>query len=157
MEISEVRIALRDSAGTGGPESRVGEKRLKAYVTVTFDQCFVVRNIKVIEGRNGLFVAMPSQKPKIVCAHCAYRNDSGGRFCAQCGAAATQPSAEPEPGEAHRDIAHPITLQFRQYVQQRVLQAYEAERARGRPGERGAPAVNAPPMPAPESSARADQ
>lgn len=50
MEISEVRIFLRN------------EPRLKAYVTVTFDDCFVVRNMKVIQGDKGLFVSMPSRK-----------------------------------------------------------------------------------------------
>lgn len=151
MEISEVRIALRESPGAGSQDGRAGEKRLKAYVTVTFDQCFVVRNIKVIEGRNGLFVAMPSQKPKTVCTHCSFRNDTGGRFCAQCGGSVSQPATDPEPGEAHRDIAHPITLPFRQYVQQRVLQAYEAERAKGRAGGRVSVAE-----PAPDTPLRAD-
>ncbi len=42
----------------------VQEDRLKAYVTVTFDDCFVVRDLKVISGNNGLFVAMPSKKRK---------------------------------------------------------------------------------------------
>jgi stage V sporulation protein G len=39
-----------------------GEGKLKAYVTVTFDDCFVVHNVKIIEGKNGAFVAMPSRK-----------------------------------------------------------------------------------------------
>ncbi len=39
-----------------------GDDKLKAYVTVTFDDCFVVHNIKVIEGKSGLFVAMPSRR-----------------------------------------------------------------------------------------------
>jgi stage V sporulation protein G len=52
MEITEVRIFLAD------------EDRLKAYVTVTFDDCFVVRDLKVIRGNAGLFVAMPSKKKK---------------------------------------------------------------------------------------------
>ncbi|MDR2782566.1 MAG: septation regulator SpoVG [Treponema sp.] len=39
-----------------------GEGKLKAYVTVTFDDCFVVHNVKIIEGRSGAFVAMPSRK-----------------------------------------------------------------------------------------------
>ncbi|MDR2793126.1 MAG: septation regulator SpoVG [Treponema sp.] len=39
-----------------------GEGKLKAYVTVTFDDCFVVHNVKIIEGKNGVFVAMPSRK-----------------------------------------------------------------------------------------------
>jgi len=42
----------------------VQEDRLKAYVAITFDNCFVVRDLKVISGNNGLFVAMPSKKRK---------------------------------------------------------------------------------------------
>jgi stage V sporulation protein G len=52
MEVTEVRIFP------------VQEDRLKAYVTITFDNCFVVRDLKVISGNNGLFVAMPSKKRK---------------------------------------------------------------------------------------------
>jgi stage V sporulation protein G len=52
MEITEVRVFP------------VGEEKLKAYVTITFDDCFVVRDLKVIHGNNGLFVAMPSKKRK---------------------------------------------------------------------------------------------
>ena len=135
MEITDVRVALRDSP----------EKRLKAYATLTFDHCFVVRNVKVIEGKNGLFVAMPSHKPKLACARCHFKNDIGGRFCSQCGGAVSPPvrvaDAEMRPGQpaeladtqAHRDIAHPITVEFRQYLQQTILTAYEAERAKGPP------------------------
>ena len=57
MEITETRVALKDSP----------DKKLKAYVTVTFDNAFVVRNIKVIEGTGGLFIAMPSRKIKQPC------------------------------------------------------------------------------------------
>jgi stage V sporulation protein G len=42
----------------------VQEERLRAYVTITFDHCFVVRDLKVINGNKGLFVAMPSKKRK---------------------------------------------------------------------------------------------
>jgi stage V sporulation protein G len=42
----------------------VNEDKLKAYASITFDNCFVVRNLKVINGNNGLFVAMPSVKRK---------------------------------------------------------------------------------------------
>ncbi len=52
MDVTEVRIFP------------VQEDRLKAYVTITFDHCFVVRDLKVINGNNGLFVAMPSKKRK---------------------------------------------------------------------------------------------
>jgi stage V sporulation protein G len=52
MDVTEVRVFP------------VQEDRLRAYVTVTFDHCFVVRDLKVINGNNGLFVAMPSKKRK---------------------------------------------------------------------------------------------
>lgn len=42
----------------------VDEEKLKAYVTITFDNCFVVRDLKIINGKDGLFVAMPSKKRK---------------------------------------------------------------------------------------------
>ncbi|MCL4321421.1 MAG: septation regulator SpoVG [Deltaproteobacteria bacterium] len=42
----------------------VDEEKLKAYVTITFDNCFVVRDLKIINGKEGLFVAMPSKKRK---------------------------------------------------------------------------------------------
>ena len=50
MQITEVRISLRD------------EERLKAFANVTFDDEFVVRGLKVIDGNNGYFVSMPSRK-----------------------------------------------------------------------------------------------
>lgn len=51
MQITELRIRKVE-----------GEGKLKAYVTVTFDDCFVVHNVKIIEGQSGLFIAMPSRK-----------------------------------------------------------------------------------------------
>ncbi len=50
MDITDVKVFPRQ------------EKKLKAYVAVTFDDVFVVRNLKIIEGQKGLFVAMPSRK-----------------------------------------------------------------------------------------------
>src|SRR3954466_7585747 len=52
MKITEVKIYP------------VNEERLKAYVTITIDECFVVRDLKIIRGNEGLFVAMPSKKRK---------------------------------------------------------------------------------------------
>ena len=42
----------------------VDEDKLKAYVTITFDQCFVIRDLKVIQGPEGLFIAMPAKRRK---------------------------------------------------------------------------------------------
>jgi len=53
MEITDIRIRKVTSEG-----------KLKAYVTVTFDDCFVVHNVKIIEGKSGVFIAMPSRKTR---------------------------------------------------------------------------------------------
>ena len=42
----------------------VNEEKLKAYVTIVLDNCFVVRDLKIIQGTTGMFVAMPSKKRK---------------------------------------------------------------------------------------------
>jgi len=52
MEITEVRISLRDDA------------KLKAFASITLDDCFVIRGLKIIKGQTGTFVAMPSRKRK---------------------------------------------------------------------------------------------
>ncbi len=125
MEVTEARVFLKDSP----------DKKLKAYVTVTFDNAFVVRNIKVIEGTNGLFIAMPSRKIKQPCPKCGFKNELRSKYCNQCGAAL--PAASQTAGQEasaqleHKDIAHPITQSFREYLQKRVLEAYEQEKNRG--------------------------
>lgn len=125
MEITEVRTFLKDSP----------DKKLKAYATVTFDNAFVVRNIKVIEGSTGLFIAMPSRKIKQPCPKCNFKNEIRSKYCNQCGAQlpiAPRPIATEEAGansqSEHKDIAHPITQSFREYLQKRVLEAYEQEK-----------------------------
>ncbi|NQT06391.1 MAG: septation protein SpoVG family protein [Candidatus Omnitrophica bacterium] len=124
MEITEVRISLRDG----------GNRKLKAYATITFDDAFVVRNVKVIEGNKGLFVAMPSRKLRESCPKCNYKNAVRSKFCNQCGSSLPQIERKPQvessgPQQSdHRDIAHPITLECREYIQKKVLESYEGER-----------------------------
>jgi stage V sporulation protein G len=52
MEITEVKVFP------------VQEEKLKAFVSIVFDQCFMVNDIKIIQGREGLFISMPSRKKK---------------------------------------------------------------------------------------------
>jgi len=120
VEITEVRISLREG----------GNKKLKAYVTVTFDDCFVVRNMKVIEGNSGLFVAMPVRKAKQFCPRCGKKIDINSRFCGQCGVELPPPLIDLDQErhfQTHQDLAHPINQQFREYLQKRVLDAYNEE------------------------------
>ena len=52
MEITEVKVFP------------INEEKLKAFVSIVFDQCFMVNDIKIIQGRDGLFISMPSRKKK---------------------------------------------------------------------------------------------
>ncbi len=52
MDVTEVRVFPVD------------EDKLRAYVTITFDHCFVVRDLKIIRGNTGLFVSMPRKRRK---------------------------------------------------------------------------------------------
>lgn len=85
MKITEITISLRD------------EEKLKAFVNVTFEDCFVVRGLKIIKGATGYFVSMPSRK----------MNDG-----------------------IYRDIAHPITDEFKKELEKTVLSAYAQESKR---------------------------
>ncbi len=82
MEITEIRVHLRK------------EDKLKAFATVTFDRCFVVRNLKVIESDKGLILCMPSRKM---------------------------------PDGSFKDVAHPITVEFRALLERKVFACYEQE------------------------------
>jgi len=68
------------------------EGKMKAIVSITLDNAFVVHDVKVVEGQNGLFVAMPSRKTPT------------GEF---------------------RDIAHPISQEARDMIQEKVLETYQ--------------------------------
>ncbi len=120
MEVTEVRISLKEG----------GNKKLKAYVTVTFDDCFVVRNIKVIEGNNGLFVAMPSKKARQFCPRCGKKVELKSKYCSQCGAQlpAVPELDKEEHQQMYQDIAHPINQQFRDYLQKKILDEYERQK-----------------------------
>ncbi len=82
MQITEIRIRKVEA-----------DSKLKAYVTVTFDNCFVVHNVKIIDGKTGLFIAMPS------------RRTSTGEY---------------------KDVAHPISPEFRTLLQDSILSEYAA-------------------------------
>lgn len=125
MKITEVRIFSKE-----GPD-----KKLRAFATLTFDNCFVVRDIKIIEGNKGLFVAMPSRRVKEPCPTCHYRNVIRSRYCNQCGASLpsflheADRESDPELRQSeHKDVAHPITAECRELIQHATLEAYQREK-----------------------------
>ncbi|MBI4578748.1 MAG: septation protein SpoVG family protein [Planctomycetes bacterium] len=125
MEISEVRIKLVTNPS----------ERLRAFCSVTFNGDFVIRDLKIIEGAGGAFVAMPSRKLADRCPRCGCKNHLRARFCNDCGAHLKENRA-PKDGQGraklHADIAHPINAGCRERIQNAVIQAYEAELERSK-------------------------
>ena len=120
MQISETRVKL------------VGNRndRLKAFCSITFDDNFVVRDLKIIEGTNGYFVAMPSRKLTDRCPSCGSKNHLRARYCNECGNKLGDNRAGQQDSRStklHADIAHPVNTETRQFIQERVVQDYHQE------------------------------
>lgn len=96
MEITNVGISLKNSEGT-----------LRAYATVTFDDEFVVKDIKITETEKGLVMSMPRRKIKL--KEEVDENDPEIR------------------AKLYKDIAHPINSQAREKIEKAVFSKYEEE------------------------------
>jgi len=125
VQITEIRIKLMEEAG----------ERLQAFCSITFDDCFVIRDLKIIEGTNGPFVAMPSRKLTSHCLQCGSKNHLRANFCNECGAK-LNPNRAPldEDGRAklYADIAHPINSACREMIQERIISEFHDELARAK-------------------------
>jgi stage V sporulation protein G len=122
MEITEIRIKLMEEPG----------ERLLAFCSITFDNCFVVRDLKIIDGINGPFVAMPSRKLTVRCPTCRCKNYLRASYCNQCGHRLDEipiHDIRDETGRAklYADVAHPINTACREMIQSRVIQSYNDE------------------------------
>ena len=125
MEISEVRVKLVANK----------DDRLKGFCSMTLDDEFVVRDIKVIEGTSGLFVAMPSRKMSDHCNQCGGKNHLRAKFCNNCGGALSENRAKTDIKgrmKLHADIAHPINTECRHKIQEKVTAAFEGELERAK-------------------------
>jgi len=126
--ITEVRIKLCGE----------NNERLLAFCSITFDQSFVVRDLKVIEGARGVFVAMPSRKLTDRCGGCGGKNHLRANFCNQCGKRldglrATMLTRSPDTrAKLHADIAHPIHAGSREQMQVSVVRAYADEKEKAK-------------------------
>lgn len=120
MEISEVRVKLIANQ----------DDRLKAFCSITIDNEFVIRDIKIIEGTGGLFVAMPSRKMSDHCNRCGGKNNLRARFCNTCGTKLDENRMQPDAQgrtKLHADIAHPINTKCRRKIQETVTRAFHEE------------------------------
>jgi stage V sporulation protein G len=137
MQLTEVRVNL---CGGGAPAAG----RLKAFCSLTFDDTFVVRDVKLIEGPDGLFLAMPSRKLCDHCPRCGEKNHLRARFCNHCGGRLDESrfmrQAHGNGGSGHghgrlklhADIAHPINAGCRSLIEHEVVDAYERELERSK-------------------------
>lgn len=120
MNITEIRIKLV-------PGKR---DKLRGFASITVDSCLVIRDIKIIEGGQGIFVAMPSRKLCDRCPSCAGKNHVRARFCNDCGTRLDQTRADNDERGRPRlyaDVAHPIHQRARDFVQGAVLEEYRLE------------------------------
>jgi stage V sporulation protein G len=117
MKVTDVAIQL-------APQ---GQDRLRGFCCITLDGCFVVRDIKIINGPNGLFVAMPSRKIMASCSNCRTKNHLHARFCNQCGAQLPGVVSNGERVKMHCDVAHPINAECRQSIEKEILAAFGNE------------------------------
>src|SRR5688500_8265357 len=124
MQLTEVRVKLCD--GQAG--------RLKAFCSLTFDHAFVVRDVKLIDGHDGLFLAMPARKLCDHCQRCGEKNHLRARFCSNCGLRLDenrflryQNGNGAHRLKLHADIAHPINADTRHQIERSVIAAYLQE------------------------------
>ena len=125
MNITEVRIKLIEDAA----------EKLLAFCSITLDSAFVVRDLKIIDGPNGPFVAMPSRKLTTHCQGCGFKNPLRSSYCSQCGGRIGEaPLPRDDEGRVrlYADIAHPINAGCREMIQTRVVREYSSELERAK-------------------------
>jgi stage V sporulation protein G len=123
VDITEVRIKLMEDP----------QERLQAFCSITFDHCFVIRDLKIIEGAKGSFVAMPSRKLTDRCPRCNTKNQLRALYCNQCGVHLLDDRAGKDAdgrAKLYADIAHPINSRCRELIQKRVMDAFREEQVK---------------------------
>ena len=120
MKITEVRVKIMEERGD----------KLQAFCTITLDDSFVIRDLKIIGGSKGIFVAMTSRKLTDRCQRCGCKNHLRAVYCNDCGARqAPDRAVRDDHGRAklHADVAHPINSSTREILQRAVIEAFKAE------------------------------
>ena len=90
MEITSIRVKREEREGS----------HMKGRASIVIDNCLAIHNIRIIDGKNGLFIAMPSTSREV-------ENEEG------------------ETLTVHRDIVHPINSEIRAMFEKKILKAYE--------------------------------
>ncbi|KAF0241386.1 MAG: stage V sporulation protein [Planctomycetota bacterium] len=120
MQITEVRVKL---------VCRPNDK-LRAFCSITLENALVIRDIKIIDGSRGPFVAMPSRKLTDRCPKCGGKNHLRASFCNDCGGrmpAKRKIMTEEGRQKLYADVAHPIHAAGREELAGAILKAFGEE------------------------------
>ncbi|MBX3474904.1 MAG: SpoVG family protein [Planctomycetes bacterium] len=126
IEVTEVRVKLASE----------DDEKLLGYCSVTLNNSFVIKDLKLIQGDGTVFVAMPSRKITDKCHACGFKNHLRAKFCNECGGKLNHNRADTDArgrAKLHFDLVHPIRADVREYVHRKIVEAYESERARNAP------------------------
>jgi stage V sporulation protein G len=118
IEVTEVRVKLAPA----------NKERLLGYCSITLNNAFVIKDLKIIQGEAEPFVAMPSRKIKDRCPKCGSRNHLRARFCNDCGIELKSDRAELDNrgrAKLHFDLVHPIRPKVRDYIHTKIVEAYQ--------------------------------
>ena len=122
MKITAVNVKM--------PEHVPSKQTLLAYAEVIFDDQFVLGELKVISGKRGLFIAMPSRHLTDKCPTCGKKNILKAHFCNWCGCELSDYRAQVDSFGTpilHSDVAHPLTVGFREMMELAVIAEYQAQ------------------------------
>jgi stage V sporulation protein G len=136
MKITEIRIHLADRRSPAA-------ERVAAYASILIDGGFAVRDIRLIEGERGLFLAFPSRKLSDHCPECDHKTPYQDAYCGRCGGRLPEGRKAPRLDAAGRecrytDVAHPINQECRRRIEDALLEAYADELERARLADRRA-------------------
>lgn len=123
IKVTDVRVKL----------ASWNSEKLVGYCSITLNNAVVVKDLKIIQGEDALFIAMPSRKIADKCRRCGCKNHLRARFCNDCGEKLRPNRASlDDRGKAklHFDLVHPINSDVRDTIQRAVVEAYHAELAR---------------------------
>ena len=122
MDITDIKVELKGDQ----------YDKLAAICSITIDDSFIIQDLRVIRGPQGIYVAMPRRRLTDRCPRCAGENHLRAYYCNECGTRLKEDRAPIDPnGRAvlRAEIAYPANSAVRELVQRRVLAAFAAELA----------------------------
>ena len=123
MKVTEVRIKLAQKSGP--------DDRLLGFATIVLDNELIIRELRVIDGKKGIMVSMPSRRILHRCDRCGGKNDQMAAFCGHCGRRFPLRDRsildDTEKPQMFVDVCHPVRKCLRDEIHASVIHAYRME------------------------------